>query len=92
MARDLEDSHSASDRHDYMPQKRDAFEKLAAHVERIVTANPPRGNVVALADAAPKRKKRGRGLDRPRCCKRSQSICTKAPSRICNNNDRQATR
>jgi integrase len=34
------------DRHEYLPEKRRAFEALAALVERIV--NPPAGNVVTL--------------------------------------------
>jgi len=35
------------DRYDYLPQKREAFDKLAAWVERIVNP-PPADNVVAL--------------------------------------------
>ena len=44
-------------RYGYLPQKRNAFEKLAAHIERI--ANLPNGTMVSLADAAPRRSRRG---------------------------------
>jgi integrase len=37
-------------RYNYLPQKREAFEKLAELVERIV-AGPPRGNVVSILEA-----------------------------------------
>ena len=43
-------------RYGYMPQKRDAFEALTAHIGRIV--NPSDGTVVSLADAAPRRTRR----------------------------------
>lgn len=36
-------------RHDYMTEKRDAFEKLAAMIDRIL--NPPEGNVVHFRTA-----------------------------------------
>jgi uncharacterized protein (DUF1499 family) len=42
-----------SNRYNYLPQKREAFEKQAELVERIVTSLP-RGNVVSInRDAAP---------------------------------------
>ena len=39
------------DRHDYLAEKRDAFEQLATLVERIVNP-PPQANVVALSSPA----------------------------------------
>jgi integrase len=39
------------DRHEYDDEKREAFEKLAALIERVV--NPPAGNVVPLRKGVP---------------------------------------
>jgi hypothetical protein len=38
------------DRHDYLAEKRDAFEKLANLIDRIV--NPPADNVVTIRNSA----------------------------------------
>jgi integrase len=47
------------DRHSYDAEKADALNRLAALVESII--NPPKGNVVALTDAAPKRPRKASG-------------------------------
>jgi hypothetical protein len=43
------------DRYDYLREKRDAFERLAALVQRIV--NPPQDNVVAMTGSRQKASK-----------------------------------
>jgi hypothetical protein len=45
------------DRHDYLAEKRDAFEKLANLVERIV--HPPEDNVVAIGSPARRGRRTG---------------------------------